>query len=216
VPRRFCPKCGKENVELIEGLCSECYFSNHSFLKLPKEINIAQCKKCNTLHLSGKWIDFNLIDLKKYISKQIKTELEEPEYAMNILDRSISGSVSGKKGRAPVVQEFELPFKIKLSICDKCMKTSTTYWEIKIQLRKNKSCDLKKYIKIEKELIKRNDFQKQTKQGDDFFFISMQDGKQFIKHLSNRYRTKPLISKRFSGFRKSGGKKIKYTYCFRV
>jgi len=216
VPRRFCPKCGKENIELIEGLCSKCYFGKHNFLKLPKEIKIDQCKKCNALHLSGKWTDFNLIDLKKHISKKIKTELEKPEFAMNILDRSISGSVSGKKGRQKVSQEFELPFKIKLTICDKCMKKSATYWEVKIQLRKKKSFDLKKYTRMEKELIKRKDFQKQTKQGDDFFFISMQDGKQFIKHLSNKYRTKPLISKRFSGFRKSGGKKIKYTYCFRV
>jgi len=212
MPRRFCPKCGKEGVTLIEGLCSECYYGSHNFLELPKKIEVNQCKYCNSLFLRGDWQDFNLKDLKFYISNKIKTELEKPVFEMNIMDKEVIGTVIGKNAS----QSFTIPYKVNPSTCDTCMKHSAQYWEVKVQLRKNKSSDLKKYSRINKDLLKRHDFLKDTKTGPDFFFISKQAIKDFLKNLQHRYKVKPAISKRFAGVKKSGGKKVKYTYCFRV
>lgn len=188
----------------------------HDILKLPNTIKIDQCKHCNALFLAGKWILFNLSELKKYIIKQIKTSMENPNFEMNILEGKVIGVVDGKIGNNKVTQEFDLPYKVHMITCDTCMKRSSKFWQLKIQLRKDRSCDIKKYENMKKLLERKKDFKKDTKQGPDFYFISISDNRDFIKHLSHKFYVKPIMSKRFAGFTKSRGKKIKYTYCFRA
>jgi len=216
MPNKFCPKCGAQGVELIDRFCAECHLKTHEIAKFPSKVKVDQCKHCNSLFLAGQWVSFDLQKVKKYIMKHIKTDLKNPSLEMNVLERKIVGTISGTSGNSILEQDFEIPYKVHLITCDTCMKLSAKYWQLKVQLRKKSSSNVKSFGAMMREFDIKKDFRKDTKEGPDFYFISLADTKEFIKRISKKYEVRPITSKRFSGFAKSGGKKIKYTYCLRV
>lgn len=71
---RFCPICGRENVNFVEGLCEDCYRKLNPLVKeLPKisQLTFRICTSCGSILYKGRWTrKFDVI--KKHIQEVTK------------------------------------------------------------------------------------------------------------------------------------------------
>ena len=51
----FCVKCGKDDVETINGLCLQCFLNNREIINVPHYINLMRCVNCEEYLINNKW-----------------------------------------------------------------------------------------------------------------------------------------------------------------
>jgi len=58
--KTFCPRCGKTDEELFNGLCRSCFVEDFNLITVPDEINLNTCTQCGSVQKKGRWYDSNL------------------------------------------------------------------------------------------------------------------------------------------------------------
>ena len=53
----FCPECGATDVEMIDGICKNCFLKKFQLIEIPENITVTICKHCNAKLEEGKWKD---------------------------------------------------------------------------------------------------------------------------------------------------------------
>ena len=43
----FCPECGATDVEMIDGICKNCFLKKFQLMEIPENITVTICKHCN-------------------------------------------------------------------------------------------------------------------------------------------------------------------------
>jgi len=230
---RFCPKCGKENVDFYKGFCIDCYEKMHTFVEWPEIVEVDECKKCGRWKYQKKWIEDSFQNLQKIIKSHIKNALyySKTEVEVDVEGTTARVKVKGfidENQQLEIERENEVELKIKPKTCDDCMKLSGKYYEYKIQLRRKDTFDPMKFKRIEKlieqetyrlsyELPTAKMFWKTVKkEGTDFFFGDKKIGEIIMKHILKKYKLRPERSSTLAGLTKAGKKKYKLTFCIRV
>ncbi|MFC1722559.1 NMD3-related protein [Nanoarchaeota archaeon] len=148
---RFCPKCGKKGIK--GDFCSDCY-KEESRLEF-RNVDVTKCIYCDRFMFKNTWklksVDEGIIEtalIKIRNPKRLKLdivpiydELKDKPGAEQDIELRIT--VEG--------QEFVLPSKLKFTICPRCSKVGTQYFEGALQFR-NVTPEFEKYIKEELEL----------------------------------------------------------------
>ncbi|MEM4295966.1 MAG: NMD3-related protein, partial [Candidatus Anstonellales archaeon] len=73
-----CIKCGKETE--IGLFCTSCYVPE---VKMPKSIDIKQCKNCGKYFINNKWQQLTINGLESLIAKKIKGNFKEAYVDIN-------------------------------------------------------------------------------------------------------------------------------------
>jgi len=228
---RFCPKCGKEDVDFYKGFCVDCYTEIHSFVKIPKKVKIKRCKKCGAWFFRNEWIEDSFQNLERIISTKIKTELHRPRFEFDLEDDTALVKITGflDPGRRIRVGKKE---KIKIEYeernCPDCLKLSGKYFEVKIQLRCGEDKDTKKFSEVSSfirksthQLVFKDPKAKafwwgKKKVGTNFFFGSKSVGRKILTQTLSKFDLSMKKSTKFRGLDKRGRKKIQFTYALRV
>jgi len=215
---KFCPKCGKEDDSLIEGLCQKCFSKENPILLKFKDPKIIICTSCNSYMYKNKWHPALATDkiknIKKIISKLLQEKLQfNPEAKITkieinsllpkdfqikqkLMPISIELKLEGIIAKRNLKESYEFPIKINFSICNTCKKRNTQYYEATIQIRPKSE----KVLKFVKDDIK---FKKDV-------FITKQES---LKFGYNIYITSQSYAKNLASLlKKKFNAEIKITY----
>jgi NMD protein affecting ribosome stability and mRNA decay len=231
---KFCPKCGATDKDFYKGFCVDCYLESHELVQFPKKIEIPECTHCGMWLYHNKWVEDSYQHLQKIVADKVKTDLVDPEYEAEILekkDKKIRVKVVGyldKQRQFRLEREARIPFSKDGRICRACVKFSDKYYEVKLQLRNAETTDLVLYkkastfIRRNAHALARSDqrakafWWEERREGTDFFFGFKQIGDAVVSETKKKFKVKVEKSSRFLGYSKDGKKKVRFTYCIRI
>lgn len=235
---RFCPKCGKTIPEerMINNFCLNCYIEDNQVITAPK-FEITYCPKCQKLKYARKIYD-NVENLEKELVKHIRIkDLEQAKANVSlILDfdkHEYYVKVLVKALIARTIQQIAMEKDISLRIdnCENCLKLSSNYYTVILQLRFDSNELLKELqpvlvnqIKNQVKTINYAEANKnkpffiaktvEQKNGIDFYFNDSDHAEKvrktllYNKHVKTWQKTRTLITAD-----KDGKRKYRHTIC---
>lgn len=225
----FCPECGATDVEMIDGICKNCFLKKFQLLEIPENITVTVCKHCNAKLEEGKWKDEYIPEeeiiyraLERNISISDLAENEEIELEIDQMRGTIAecyveaiATVLGEE----VVETHTPNVKINYSVCPDCSKRNAGYYEAVIQLRADNRELEEEEIKQAEEIIHRT-LEKQMKkdklayipqvaklkEGNDYYIGSLKTAKKVVEHIKEELGGITKESPRLISEDKSTGK----------
>lgn len=202
--KRFCPNCGN----ILNGEKELCISCTHPDFKF-KDIKIVLCTSCHSYLHKNKWTKYQ--DVNTAISKTaiegIKAKVEIKKISKELKEK-IDSHKAGIKDDFTIevlhrTHAFDIPAKLEVTLCSKCSKKGTQFFDSTIQLR---NCT------AEVLAFARNEVRKQQKKG---IFITKEvpiekySIKDIDMFLTNQTYAKTLaekIKKNFGGSIKKNAK----------
>ncbi len=231
--KKFCPRCGREDVDFYQGFCIDCYMQLNVKIKYPDKIVIKKCPSCDRWRYKKEWHEPSYKLLKKIVSPKVKSNLYSYSVDPEIRDdKTILITVRGyidSSRNYKVERSKEVRLEYENMMCDVCFKTRAKAYEAKLQLRRADPFDIRKYKAIEKFVknkANRMSFKnpearafwfEENKDGLDFFFGFREVADEVIRRLRDKYKVKVLKTAKLVGYdAHKGKKKYKATYVVRV
>lgn len=152
--KRFCPRCGK-HFDGKNMLCKECTKPDFKF----KDIRIMICNSCHSYNHKNKWTGFRDVNsaIKKIASDNIKAKVKIISIGAEEKDKILSFKAGVKTDiMIDVVhkmQHFDIPAVLEVTLCPKCSKKGTKYFESILQLR---NCNDQVLDFVRNEVLKHN------------------------------------------------------------
>lgn len=156
----FCPKCGDPNV--VDIFCAKCLREERPLVKKFREFKVSVCTRCHRVNYRGAWREcedpakFIADSLKKHIIPSSTTEIDEIRVAPIALELKSGLKVVGDAevvvhGRASNMsklydEEYSFPYEIQNTLCPRCSKLGTTYFEGTLQVR-NETPESREFLK---------------------------------------------------------------------
>ena len=144
----FCPRCGSEDKDLYEGICSSCFVKEANIISVPSDLEITICAHCSSLLNGIKW-EYSDLSEEELVTLAVMENYETFQYVQN-LELSVeiitvrgsnyecivhaTGTVLGTKTK----EEHRINVKIKKGACPDCSKYASGYFESVIQIRADK------------------------------------------------------------------------------
>ena len=225
----FCPECGATDVEMIDGICKNCFLKKFQLLEIPENISVTICKHCNAKLEEGKWKDEYIPEeeiiyraLERNITISDLAENEEIELEIDQMRGTIAecyveavATVLGED----FVEAHTPNVKINYSVCPDCSKRNAGYYEAVIQLRADDRELKEEEINRAEEIINRTlekQFKKdklayipqvaKLKEGNDYYIGSLKSAKKVLEHLKEEFGGTSKESPRLISEDKSTGK----------
>ncbi|HEY7587492.1 MAG TPA: NMD3-related protein [Thermoplasmata archaeon] len=138
----FCVECGAEGAT-VNGLCAKCFAKKHPLVAPPPHIDIARCGQCGSFLLATGWVrtepDTAILQLlrervaplppfKRILFSQEAREEDENNFALTV-------KASGHYEGLSQIQGFHTRLRMKPSLCERCQKQASRYYEGILQVR---------------------------------------------------------------------------------
>jgi len=144
----FCPRCGSEDQELYEGICTSCFVKEAKIITIPQDLEVTICAHCSSLLKGIKWEDSELSE-EELVTLTVMENYETPSYVQDLevsVDiLTIRGSIyeciihaEGNVMGTTITEEHRTNVKIKKDSCPDCSKYASGYFESVIQIRADK------------------------------------------------------------------------------
>jgi nonsense-mediated mRNA decay protein 3 len=160
----FCPRCGSEDEELYEGICTSCFVKQAKIISIPQDLEVTICAHCSSLLKGLKWEDSELSE-EELVRLTIMENYETPSYvqdlelAIEII--TIRGSIyeciihaEGNVMGTRIIEEHHTNVKVKKGACPDCSKYASGYFESVIQIRADKRFPSPKEIQTIDQIIR--------------------------------------------------------------
>lgn len=219
---RFCPNCGRETEELVEGLCKECFAERKGWVRVPDSIEIKVCGKCGRKRLD-KWTETST---EEAVSRALEDEInvdkdaEDLDIEINYRNGEAEVKLKGEVKGIEVEKADRVSVNPREVLCGDCKKAGSGYYEAVVQVRSEDadmdeildSCaDILEKDKKESEVV---GFEKR-KNGLDLRVRSSSAAKGLAKKLAEKYGAERKDSKTLKGL--DEGKKVyRSTYLVRI
>ncbi|MEM0077549.1 MAG: NMD3-related protein [Thermoplasmata archaeon] len=199
-----CIVCGKNEAK-INGLCEECFLNSRNYVKVPKNVEIVKCPRCDGIKIGNTWhygtnVDNAIMEslqknsriLDDRISWKINYSIIENQ---NLLDVDYIISINGKEK----VEKHQIPFILKKQLCPRCSKYSGDYFESILQVRFDRKMDSDEINEIENFIFQSIDNEKERNSnlyllkkeekdgGMDFYLSSNTSSRVIAKKLAEKY-----------------------------
>ena len=200
---KFCFVCGKNTDKLIEGYCEDCYNKKFELIKVPKDILLKVCSKCNRINYKNTWRDMRIEDVLK---DKIKVLGKKVDLKISRNDNVISVCAKGflKNSKKQKEECYEIRLKINKVVCSECSRRFGDYYEAILQLRgdANKMFDF-----LEDRLTNENVYKvENVRNGIDIYLNDSHVAENMSKLLKKRFNAK--IKKSFRLLTRKQGKDI--------
>jgi len=186
---KFCPNCGNP-ITGSGTLCKNCQTTDFDF----KDIKIVLCNNCKSYFYKNKWAKFH--DINSVINTVVTGNVKHAVKVSKISDIGAETILEYKAGvkkdhviKVSVKNEhFDLPMTIEVTLCPKCSKQGTKYFQSILQVR-NSTDEIHAFI--------RNEIAKQKKKGIHLNKEEYIDdtGKNIDYYLTNQSYAKVLAEK---------------------
>lgn len=145
-----CFLCGTDSV--LEGLCSDCYNSEHPLIEVSTPLNIVVCKRCGAIKVPGGWktlqrpasspeeqmeqqIDVLLQKEVKSFSKGLELTVQEDKKLDRVLHVTLIVKGKSDESLEAHVEEYPVEIRFSYGTCDTCGMMSGGYHEAILQIR---------------------------------------------------------------------------------
>ena len=151
--KKFCPKCGNQINDDVT-FCKKCYVTDFDF----KDISIMVCNNCGSYNHRNKWQKLLDIDdaLKRLVAESVKHQVTYHPLSREKSEELLSYKAGVHREFVVEVsigkERFDLPATIDVTLCPKCSKQGTKYFEGILQVR-NSTDEINDFIKKD---IKKN------------------------------------------------------------
>ena len=200
-----CIKCGKE--QYLDSLCKECYSLENTAVKGFKNFSIQICAFCKAYSYTKAWKpkkDIQLI-VKEALNQNTKFIIRPKTFEVNTKfpEHKQNGGVKiiGKAhinitsviNETDHKEEFDVPVELKYSLCPKCCKQGTTYYEGIMQIRGKDDELIEVADFLMKEVRKASskgvyiNKEAKVKGGYDFYLTSQKYLQQLSKKLYKKF-----------------------------
>jgi nonsense-mediated mRNA decay protein 3 len=208
----ICPHCGAKSTEkkFVESFCIDC-FKRYIDVDTPAAVEIPVCRQCDRVKLAH-WQEKDAEAIGKYILKQCNVEYDTAKAEVSDEGECDISFVITTKGARIEVSEH-VGIKFVPTMCEKCSRTTSGYFEAIIQLRGSEENVEKARQKI-MPVLERNSFIskiKDNKRGLDLYVGSKQIASEAISHMG----LKPTVSNKLHGV-KDGQRIYRTTFSVRV
>lgn len=230
---RFCPVCGDEGQELVEGLCEKCFWEEAS-KPFPRELQLNACSSC-FCHLQGKrWIrgkgetgDEKVIESAKREfarSLRLPQSIELGEMEGDVVERTKSGLPKTVHLRVNVIhkasgsqRELSSGVGVEYRQCHDCYCLSSGKYEAIVQIRaEGRKLDGEDNALVDGAMENffrrtegrgRSDISevKEHEGGLDVKFITLNMARMFAKELSDSAGASLMETSKIMGIDKSSG-----------
>ncbi|OYT41913.1 MAG: hypothetical protein B6U78_02430 [Candidatus Aenigmarchaeota archaeon ex4484_224] len=216
----ICIKCGTKTEKLYDSLCINCFRNELSKLKIkiPKTIEIKQCRVCKKYLIGNKYID----DIEKAIKNQLEKIFSKEEnlvsFSFEIFSNKIIVYYQKEKYEIKAFGKIELNLRIKEFVCPICQRKLGKEFNSIVQLRgKNLEKIVEEIKKIVEKKKRKDSFIskiEKVKNGYDLYFFSKSIAKQVVNYLRRKYKVEIKFSRKLYGL-KNGKKFYKDTIAVR-
>lgn len=232
--KKFCAGCGKEDVELIKGFCTDCYLKENKIFGLPPHIEVSQCKSCSRIEYRGNWFPQSRELLEKIVRSSIKLRgIAYESSSVSIGEDGHEGvpakaEVIGRIGEKPIALRAETLLKSAKKMCDSCMRASSYYHEAILQVRFSSAPSESQLASARRE-IERNLAQisekdglariidvKVDRKGADYLIGSKRAAKRAADSMARGRKGKVITSNIVTGLDSDGKTKKRFVFCVRV
>jgi len=142
---RFCPICGRENVNFVEGLCEDCFRRLNPLVReLPdvEQLTFKICVNCGSVLYKGRWTR-RLDVVKKHIQSIIKTRgvitsIEVGDIPLETGEFEIPVRVCGKaseKMSYEYCEDYSVRIRLRPEVCPTCRSVLTGKERALVQVR---------------------------------------------------------------------------------
>ena len=144
---KFCPNCG--NIITDDNiLCKDCRTTDFEF----KDLRLFLCNNCSSYNIKNKWQKFH--DLNSVVKRIVEENVKQKVTYIRLSDEKIEELLSYKAGVHKDFtvtvnlgkEKFDLPAVIDVTLCPKCAKAGTKYFEGILQVR-NATSEMKDFIR---------------------------------------------------------------------
>jgi nonsense-mediated mRNA decay protein 3 len=242
---RFCPVCGDEEKEQVEGLCERCFWED-ALEDFPKSYQLNACNSCFS-HLQGKrWIrgrgntdDEKIIEgAKQHVVRSLRppTGMELGEVEGEITGRTRTGLPKTVLLRIGLLhrasgsrRQRDIQVDVDYRQCNDCYCLSSGKYEALVQIRaEGRKLDGEDSALVEiamdqffrrTESRGRSDISeiKEHEGGLDVKFVTVNMAKMFAKELSDSTGASLVESSKIMGIDKSsGGQRFRTTIALKM
>ena len=197
----FCPKCGRKDV--VDVFCANCLREEKPLIAGFKEFLVEVCISCGCVHHRYRW--HATPDPHARLAELLKEHLVFPAYA-DIKEVTVAPLAFDMKsgllvsGEAKVIvtgraskkaryyeEEYAFPFKIQNTVCKRCSRLGTQYFEGTLQVRnetKESAKFLKEYLQHTSATIAKEDHEKS---GTDYYLTVKAEVERAARALQERF-----------------------------
>jgi len=192
----ICPRCGAKSSKkkFVENFCLDC-FKGYIDLDTPAAVEIQVCKKCDRVKLA-RWQDKSAKAIGVFVLKQCKVEYDTAK-ATVADDGECELSFVIKAEDSLIEVSEHVGIRYVQTMCDKCSRTSSGYYEAIIQLR-GAAENVEKMRDKMVPVLERDTFipkMVEQKKGVDIYVGSRRSAASVL----SRYNLKPKISNKLHG-----------------
>jgi NMD protein affecting ribosome stability and mRNA decay len=150
--KKFCPNCGNPITD-DNTLCKNCRITNFDF----KDLKLFVCNHCQSYNYKNKWQKFQNLNnvMKMIVTNSVKHKVDYTNMDDELVEELLSYKAGVHRDFNVEVtigkEKFELPAVIDVTLCPKCSKQGTKYFEGVLQVR-NMNEEILDFIK--KDLTK--------------------------------------------------------------
>lgn len=232
MPGKFCPKCGKQDVDYYEGLCLKCYKEEKEFTEAPEKLDIDICRKCGYWRYRGKWKEPTHELVKKFVEDAFKTKLLDSKYSVKLEKDELIVKLRGKadeQGILMIEEDYRVPVEFEEKMCPVCRKIQNRKYKVEMQLRrKDEGHSEKKFKKLDDFINKEVErmgrhfhkahafWQKEVEEGKNYYFGYKDPANRIKGRLKKKFGIQMKVSTRKAGRDREGKKKANLSYMVRV
>ncbi len=216
---KFCVKCGKRTYELQDALCRYCSNLLHE-IKI-KDMSTNICTSCHKYSLHHQMLPYYKLEdaLKEIVKDSLKEEIQlkitVPQHKVNpgIELQAIANITSHGN-------DYEVPINVLYTICDKCSKQGTKYFEGTLQLRTTNE-EVIKFVNNELKAAKKESVfitkKVEETNGFDYYLTSQRYLQKLGKKLKTKFKGEIKVTTRlFSRDRQSSKDLHRVTVFFKT
>ena len=194
--KRFCVRCGREGVELVNGLCRKCY-EKTICVDEGLKVKIKFCTICGRFQYRNKW----------YYKNELLQKLEK---GLNLKIKDIIV----KRKKIEIISSRKIDIEVKKTVCKHCIRYFTNSYNYIIQIRG----DPLKSKTLLNELVKMNLAIKQIKESKHGYDLYLDMNYVAFKRIIFLFKSRKydiLISRKLITYDKQKGRN-KYRVTVRV
>ena len=233
----FCVKCGKEDVETINGLCLDCFLDGRKLISMPHHVDLMRCANCEEFSVDDQWVrkplnraveDIALTTLGVIPEGRIASvgvmveKQEEKTFVVHVqADVDVSGVIA--------TDEDSVIVRLKNTVCKRCSRQLGSYYESIIQVRTGeKTLDDDLRDEVVRSVTASVETQSKTNRslfiskvqevpgGVDIYLSSISLGKTLTRELSETYGAEVKESSSLVGVSSDGQEVYRVTFLLRL
>ncbi len=235
----FCVVCGRTGRPLVDGVCADCFASQHPLIRTPQRAVVTICPTCGARRVRQHW---ERADSSPQLTEMDLTPLLDPlpevgVHRVHWQETGRVGTIGEYVGTAEVsfrggdrTVEVSLDVRVESRTCPECSRRSGHYYTALLQLRaapgdaREKPKELKRRLEnafvgmlpdARAEWRKAIAWREELPEGWNYYFTDTLAARAMAKLAKRRFDAGLTESAKLVG-RKDGRDTYRVTFCLRI